>query len=112
MAKVKGLALFDEDRCKGCELCTYVCPVNIIVMDKGILFAIISVFLNFCLTFNSFIPVLSIFGSLVFGITFSICLSMASSFEIPDNFSAASLISVIWAFSSMAIIASLALLII
>jgi 2-oxoglutarate ferredoxin oxidoreductase subunit delta len=34
MAKVRGKAIFDEDRCKGCELCTYVCPVNIIVMDN------------------------------------------------------------------------------
>jgi 2-oxoglutarate ferredoxin oxidoreductase subunit delta len=25
---------FDENRCKGCELCTTVCPVKIGVMDK------------------------------------------------------------------------------
>ncbi len=25
--------VFDEERCKGCELCTTVCPKNIIVMD-------------------------------------------------------------------------------
>ena len=25
---------FDENRCKGCELCTTVCPVKIVVMDK------------------------------------------------------------------------------
>lgn len=30
MAKVT----FDENRCKGCELCTTVCPVKIVVMDK------------------------------------------------------------------------------
>ena len=30
MAKV----IFDEDRCKGCELCTTVCPKNIVVMSK------------------------------------------------------------------------------
>ena len=35
MAKDKCMAIFDEDRCKGCELCTYVCPGNIIVMDYG-----------------------------------------------------------------------------
>lgn len=26
--------IFDEELCKGCELCTTVCPVNIVVMDK------------------------------------------------------------------------------
>lgn len=26
---------FDEDRCKGCKLCTAVCPKKIVVMDKG-----------------------------------------------------------------------------
>lgn len=30
MAKVT----FDENRCKGCELCTTVCPVKIVVMDR------------------------------------------------------------------------------
>ncbi|HWR62484.1 MAG TPA: 4Fe-4S binding protein [Clostridia bacterium] len=30
MAKVT----FDENRCKGCELCTTACPVKIVVMDK------------------------------------------------------------------------------
>jgi 2-oxoglutarate ferredoxin oxidoreductase subunit delta len=30
MAKV----VFDENKCKGCELCTTVCPVKIVVMDK------------------------------------------------------------------------------
>jgi 2-oxoglutarate ferredoxin oxidoreductase subunit delta len=30
MAKVT----FDENRCKGCELCTTVCPTKIVVMDK------------------------------------------------------------------------------
>lgn len=30
MAKVT----FDENRCKGCELCTTVCPAKIVVMDK------------------------------------------------------------------------------
>ena len=30
MAKVT----FDENRCKGCELCTTVCLVKIVVMDK------------------------------------------------------------------------------
>ncbi len=34
MAKIKGRVTFDEDRCKGCELCTFVCPVNIIKMDR------------------------------------------------------------------------------
>lgn len=30
MAKV----IFDEERCKGCELCTTVCPKKIVVMAK------------------------------------------------------------------------------
>lgn len=30
----KGKVTFDQDRCKGCELCTTVCPVNIVVIDK------------------------------------------------------------------------------
>lgn len=34
MAKIKGKVTFDENRCKGCELCTTVCPVKIIKMDK------------------------------------------------------------------------------
>lgn len=27
--------VFDEEKCKGCELCTTVCPKNIVVMDKN-----------------------------------------------------------------------------
>lgn len=30
MAKV----VFDEERCKGCELCTTVCPKGIVIMAK------------------------------------------------------------------------------
>ena len=29
-----GKVTFDENKCKGCELCTTVCPVKIVVMDK------------------------------------------------------------------------------
>lgn len=29
-----GRVTFDVNRCKGCELCTTMCPVKIIVMDK------------------------------------------------------------------------------
>lgn len=25
--------IFDKERCKGCELCTHVCPKGIVVMD-------------------------------------------------------------------------------
>ena len=32
MAKAKGRVTIDGDRCKGCELCTRVCPVHIVVM--------------------------------------------------------------------------------
>ena len=30
----KGRVTFNEDICKGCELCTTVCPVNILAMDR------------------------------------------------------------------------------
>lgn len=30
----KGKVHFDDDKCKGCELCTTVCPVDIVMMDK------------------------------------------------------------------------------
>ena len=30
----KGKVTFDVDRCKGCGLCTTVCPVNIVAIDK------------------------------------------------------------------------------
>jgi len=30
----KGKAIFNENICKGCELCTTVCPVNIVAMQK------------------------------------------------------------------------------
>ena len=33
MARAKGSVTFDSDRCKGCELCTSVCPVDIVVID-------------------------------------------------------------------------------
>ncbi len=33
MAKAKGKVTFSEDRCKGCGLCTTVCPVKIITLD-------------------------------------------------------------------------------
>ncbi|HKM39283.1 MAG TPA: 4Fe-4S binding protein [bacterium] len=32
----RGKVIFSEDRCKGCELCTTVCPVNILVMSDKI----------------------------------------------------------------------------
>lgn len=34
MAKAKGRVTIDGERCKGCELCTRVCPVHIVVMDN------------------------------------------------------------------------------
>lgn len=30
----KGRLTFDNDTCKGCELCVHVCPVNILSLDK------------------------------------------------------------------------------
>ncbi len=35
MAKVKGRVSFQEERCKGCELCTIFCPTKIIIIDKN-----------------------------------------------------------------------------
>ncbi|MDK2784362.1 MAG: 2-oxoglutarate ferredoxin oxidoreductase subunit delta [Bacillota bacterium] len=29
----KGKVVFNEDRCKGCELCTTVCPNKILTLD-------------------------------------------------------------------------------
>jgi 2-oxoglutarate ferredoxin oxidoreductase subunit delta len=37
MAKAKGRVAFAEDRCKGCELCTTVCPVDIVVLDTSMI---------------------------------------------------------------------------
>lgn len=34
MAKAKGTVTFNEDICKGCGLCTSVCPVKIIELAK------------------------------------------------------------------------------
>lgn len=36
MAKKVSYPIFDEDRCKGCELCTTVCPVDIVKMSDRI----------------------------------------------------------------------------
>ncbi|WP_350344694.1 4Fe-4S binding protein [Proteinivorax tanatarense] len=35
MAKGKSRVVFNEDLCKGCELCNTVCPTKIVIMDKG-----------------------------------------------------------------------------
>ena len=34
MTRAKGAVYFDADRCKGCGLCTAVCPVDIVVIDN------------------------------------------------------------------------------
>lgn len=31
----KGKVMFNENRCKGCEICIEVCPKNIIEMNKS-----------------------------------------------------------------------------
>lgn len=33
MAKAKGKVTIDQDVCKGCGLCTTVCPTKIIILD-------------------------------------------------------------------------------
>lgn len=33
---MKGRVLFKQDLCKGCELCTTVCPVKIVKMADGL----------------------------------------------------------------------------
>lgn len=32
----KGRVIVDEDRCKGCKLCTSVCPQDILVMSEAL----------------------------------------------------------------------------
>lgn len=34
---VKGTIFIDENRCKGCELCTSVCPQHVIAMNEATL---------------------------------------------------------------------------
>lgn len=31
----QGKIVIDKDRCKGCGLCTHVCPVNILTLSKN-----------------------------------------------------------------------------
>ncbi|KUK73086.1 MAG: 4Fe-4S binding domain protein [Clostridiales bacterium 38_11] len=31
----KGMVTFNEDLCKGCELCVVACPKNIVELDKS-----------------------------------------------------------------------------
>ena len=33
---ISAKVTFNTDRCKGCELCTTVCPKHIVVMDKSV----------------------------------------------------------------------------
>lgn len=34
MAKARGRVTFEQDLCKGCNLCVSVCPVNILILDE------------------------------------------------------------------------------
>jgi 2-oxoglutarate ferredoxin oxidoreductase subunit delta len=36
MAKMKGTIVVDNERCKGCELCTVACPLHIITMSSAV----------------------------------------------------------------------------
>lgn len=31
---IKGTVFIDEDRCKGCDLCTIVCPQDVLTLDE------------------------------------------------------------------------------
>lgn len=33
----KGTLSIDRERCKGCTLCTFVCPQDLLAMDDGVL---------------------------------------------------------------------------
>ena len=35
MAKAKGAVSFEQDLCKGCNLCVIACPVDILVLDES-----------------------------------------------------------------------------
>lgn len=33
----KGKVFFEQEKCKGCELCVTDCPVDIVVIDKNVI---------------------------------------------------------------------------
>jgi len=37
MAKAKGMIVIETDRCKGCGLCSAVCPTGIVFMDDAVM---------------------------------------------------------------------------
>ncbi len=37
MAKAKGVIVIETDRCKGCGLCSAVCPTGILFMDDAVI---------------------------------------------------------------------------
>jgi len=36
MAKVRGAIVVDVERCKGCELCLYACPTDVIRLSRDV----------------------------------------------------------------------------
>jgi 2-oxoglutarate ferredoxin oxidoreductase subunit delta len=36
MAKIKGLVIIDEERCKGCAVCNVVCPFEVLALAKEV----------------------------------------------------------------------------
>ncbi|MEA1986179.1 MAG: 4Fe-4S dicluster domain-containing protein [Candidatus Marinimicrobia bacterium] len=36
MSKAKGHVVIREDECKGCELCIYACPVNVLSLSESL----------------------------------------------------------------------------
>lgn len=36
MAKIKGTVLIDEERCKGCAVCTVACPFDVLALARQV----------------------------------------------------------------------------
>jgi 2-oxoglutarate ferredoxin oxidoreductase subunit delta len=36
MAKIRGLVIIDEERCKGCAVCNVACPLTVLALAKEV----------------------------------------------------------------------------